>query len=588
MDSRSPVEEIKNRLDIVQVVGEYVQLQKAGGNFRAVCPFHSEKTPSFFVSPARQTWHCFGGCGEGGDMFSFVMKIEGIEFADALRLLAQKAGIELPKRGEAQAYKEQDTERKRLLEIMELSCLFFEKQLTSSQAGKEALLYLQSRGVTEESISLWRIGYAPDSYRALLDFLQEKGHRGEDISKAGLLVRSEGKTYDRFRGRIMFTIRDTNEQVVGFGGRIFGKKEGADLAKYINTSNTPLYDKSRILYGLEKAKIEIRREDLCILVEGYMDVIMACQAGFKNVVACSGTALTSAHLRLLKRFTNNLVTAFDMDDAGDNATRKSITAAIEEGFSLKVVRMPPGKDPADVATENPEVFANLVKNAVSVFDFYFSSAFSKWDKKTAQGKKFIADDLLPVIQKIPHRVEQSHWISRLAEELGVKEETLMEELGKVKTEQKPRSFKGNETLTVSQTKTRVEKIEEHVLVLLLRSPTLLSDMGAEWIPYISEQTWKIVEEIRAHPGDDRERFQKVFGQETAAWFQSLAMRAEVEEASEDEAQELNTCLLTLKRVKLGKQLDTIAQKLKEAEREKNAEREAVLLQEFYTLSRELN
>ncbi|MDP4009242.1 MAG: DNA primase [bacterium] len=584
MDSRSPVEEIKERLDITQVVGEYTQLQKAGGNFRAVCPFHSEKTPSFFVSPARQTWHCFGGCSEGGDIFSFVMKIEGIEFADALRLLARKAGVELSQRGEGGAHKEQETERKRLLEIVELSCKFFEKQLASSQPGKEALSYLKNRGVTEESLGVWRIGYAPDSASSLLTFLQGKGFKGEDVSRAGLLVRSESKTYDRFRGRIMFPICDTNGQVVGFGGRIFGKKEGADLAKYLNTSNTPLYDKSKVLYGLDKAKIEIRKQNACVLTEGYMDVIMARQAGFQNVVAASGTALTDSHLRVLKRFTGNLITAFDMDDAGDSATRKSVAAAIEDGFSVRVVQMPQGKDPADVATESPEAFAKLVEGAVSVFDFYFSSALSKWNKGTAEGKKHIANDLLPVIQKIPHRVEQSHWISRLAEELGVRESVIAEELGKVKTDPVARTPQQKHT-TPAKPKTRVEKLEEHALIILLRSPALLSDVGAEDVSMLSDRAQEVLNVLRKNPEGNMEGATNT---ELASWVQSLSMRAEIEEASEDEAQELRTCLSELNRVKLRERLDDISHRLKEAERNNNTEQGTALLQEFYTLSNELN
>jgi DNA primase len=309
----SPIDEIKSRLNIVEVIQSYIKLQKAGANYRAVCPFHSEKSPSFFVSPARQIWHCFGSCGEGGDIFKFVMKIEGVEFGDALRILAQKAGVELKKQDP-----KLQTERHRLYSICEIACRFYQKQLGSGEAGQEAKKYLLDRGITEESIEKWRIGYSPDVWRSLTDFLISKGYERNEIEKAGLLLNSEktGGYYDRFRGRIIFPVFDLSSQVVGFGGRIFkkgvtkalvggGSKGGTTPvpgeigeAKYINSPATILYDKSRILYGLNKSGQSIRKNDRFIVVEGYMDAIMAHQIGCDNVVAASGTALTQFHLNI--------------------------------------------------------------------------------------------------------------------------------------------------------------------------------------------------------------------------------------------------------------------------------------------------
>ncbi|HHE76738.1 MAG TPA: DNA primase, partial [Candidatus Parcubacteria bacterium] len=346
----SPIEEIKSRLDIVDVIKDYMKLEKAGANYRGLCPFHAEKTPSFFVSPARQIWHCFGSCSEGGDIFKFIMKIENVEFGDALKILAKRAGVELKRESP-----ELKTERNKLYDISELACRFFETQLQESRAGREAKKYLLDRGLSEESIKKWRLGYAPDSWQGLSDFLVGRGFSREEIEKAGLSLKSSktGRRYDRFRGRIIFPVINLASQVIGFGGRIFRGGENNE-AKYINSPATILYDKSRVLYGLDKAAMEIRKEDACILVEGYMDVILVSQAGLKNVVATSGTALTQFHLKILKRYSNNLLTAFDMDVAGNSATKRSIDIDQRFGFNIKIVDMPGRDDPADIASKSPE------------------------------------------------------------------------------------------------------------------------------------------------------------------------------------------------------------------------------------------
>ena len=584
----SPIEEIKNRLDMVQVVGEYVKLQKAGANYRALCPFHSEKGPSFFVSPARQMYHCFG-CSAGGDVFQFIQEIEGVEFGDALRLLAAKAGVELKQQDPS--YARMQSERKRLLELMEWATLFFEKQFRSSKAGEEVTAYLQKRGVKEESLKKWRVGYAPESSRALLDFLLQKGFLEQEIGRAGLLVRSDNKVFDRFRSRIMFPVFDLHSQVIGFGGRIFGK-EGEDLAKYINTPASLLYDKGRILYGLDKAKLAVRKQDTCILVEGYTDVILVSQAGSENVVATSGTALTGLHVQLLKRYSENLLLAFDMDIAGDSATKRGIDLAVEQGLNIKIVRLPQGKDPADLAAESPAAWEKAVKEASSIFDYSFESTFAKVDKNTAEGKKAAANILLPVIKKIPNAIEQTHWIQRLTEELGMKEETIREELQKVREEPvflaKGREVQEKEG---SLPKTRRELLEERILALLFKSPENVTKLQEKSLQHLSIPTQEILSGIQKQETVEITDLQKVFPTKTLEYLQYIALQAEFLDSTEDQEQdneeEFQVCLLALDLLSLKERLDAIAQEIKKAEAQKDTQKLQQLLQEFDAVSKDL-
>ncbi len=561
----SPIEEIKNRLDILEVVGSYIKLQKAGQNYRARCPFHSEKKPSFFVSPARQIWHCFG-CQKGGDIFAFVKEIEGVEFGDALRILAQKAGIEL---------KRQDpklkTERSRLYEICELACRFFEKQMEESSVGKEAKSYLLARGIKPESLKKWRLGYAPDVWQGLSDFLTTRGYSQEEIQKAGLGLTSEkGSFFDRFRGRIIFPIFDLNSQVVGFGGRVF---KSDDPAKYINTPATLLYDKSRILYGLDKAKVEIRKKESCVLVEGYIDAIMCHQAGFENAVATSGTALTSFQLKILKRYSDNLITAFDMDPAGDSATKRGIDLAQAQGFNIRVVLMPEGKDPADIISENPAEWQKRVEDGKNIYQFYFDTTFSRLDAKSSQGKKDIAKIILPILKKIPNKIEQSHWIQELARRLGVKEEVIEEELRKTSVVL-PETFQEEEVAPPLSPKSRREMLEERIASLVLKNPVEnFRLIGEENLAYFSPKIQNILT--------------GKFVPEDADFVDYLSLKREVEEEEIDCRSEIQTCLREIKTLEIKDKLNEICRELKKAEEEKDSERADSLIQQFNQLSNKL-
>ncbi|MCD6410571.1 DNA primase [bacterium] len=589
----SVIEEIKQRLDIVDVISSYIKLEKAGANYRALCPFHSEKKPSFFVSPARQIWHCFGACNEGGDIFKFVMKIEGVEFGDALRILAKRAGVELKPRDPVL-----QTARKRLYDICEIAAKFFEKQLSSSKKGSEVKEYLYKRGIKDESIYEWRLGYAPDVKDALSKFLKSRGFKEEEIIKAGLAVRKDGEgIYDRFRSRIIFPIFDLNSQVIGFGGRIFGKEN--EVAKYMNIPNTLLYDKSKVLYGLNKSKMFIRQEDNCVLVEGYIDAIMSYQAGAKNVVAVSGTALTPFHLRILKRYTNNLTTSFDMDIAGNSATKRGIDLAQKEEFNIRIVIMPKGLDPADIILQHPEDWENLVKSARSIMEFYFESAFSSHDASTAEGKKEISNILIPVIANIPNKIEQSHWIGELSKKLGVPEKSIEEEINRQAQKIEKENSLQEETFASSsekgleyESKSRKEKIEQRIFLIIFTFPEFLENIKDSYKKLFSLKGRTLCDNLIKEKDEFLKEPEKLkVASDVKDFFDYLWLKKEIGQEilrdKKESERELKELLNELKKMSLRDELESISQEIKKLEGEGNKNEVQKLVQKFNELSQEL-
>lgn len=419
----TPVEQIKGRLGIVDVVGSYIKLERAGLNMRARCPFHNEKTPSFHVSPSREGFHCFG-CGKGGDIFTFVQEIEGVDFPEALKILAAKAGVEL-KREDPRVR----SERERLVSIMEDATTFFEGSLAQNTLAQE---YLKGRGMTPESIKQFRVGFARPEWRALYAFLKAKQYTDMEIEKAGLSIKAQrsgpnGEAYfDRFRSRIMFPLFTPSGVVAGFSGRIFGDAP-PDTAKYVNSPQTPLYDKSHLLYGYDKAKSSIREKDCCVLVEGQMDIVLSHQAGVTNTVAVSGTALTEYHLGLVNRLTKNLVVAFDPDSAGMNAAARGVDMALALGMDVRAARLPEGLDPADLVRKDPAAWVAAVEDAKHIILFFLEYVKGRGLDSRAQAAE-VAKRVLPYVARIKSPMDQAHFVGIIAQTISIPEEAIREEV----------------------------------------------------------------------------------------------------------------------------------------------------------------
>lgn len=426
----SAAETIKDRLGIVEVVSSYIKIDKAGGNYKGRCPFHHEKTPSFFVSPARNSYYCFG-CGQKGDIFTFVQEFEKVDFIGALKILAEKAGVELQ-----QFKNENKGENDRLRAVLELSTKFFEQNLHAPRNAK-AISYLRDRGLTDKTIEEWRIGYAENEWRRLNDFLLTKNVGQIDMEKVGLIKKSEKEgaradsVYDRFRARIMFPLFDPSSRVIGYSGRIFGVPD-TDGPKYLNSPDTVLFNKSETLYGYHKAKDGIREWRYTILVEGQMDLLMCHQSGFTNTVATSGTSLTNQHLEKLQKLSDNLMLVYDADKAGLKATLRAWTSALALGMDVKVASMPKGEDPASLLLKDKEIFKNGIKHAKHIIDYYID-ILVKEELTESQFKKSVEKEVLPYVAVVDSAIERSNFISKVSVKTGIYESDLREEVDKIRS-----------------------------------------------------------------------------------------------------------------------------------------------------------
>ena len=463
----SPVDQIKSRLDVVDVISEYVQLKQSGQNWKGVCPFHSEKTPSFMVHREKQIWHCFG-CNSGGDIFEFVKKIENIEFPEALEILARKAGIELK-----QYDKQESGQKTRALEIINEADNYFHEQLLKSNNASVAREYLQGRGIDIEIAKTFHLGFAPDAWENLSKYLIDKGYKAAELVSIGLAVQhSRGSVYDKFRDRIMFPIQDIHGRTIGFGGRLLKNK--TEEPKYMNSPQSLVYNKSFVLYNLNRAKTAIKEKGYVVLVEGYMDVIGCFQAGVTNVVSTSGTALTTEQIKILKRYVNEVRLAFDADLAGQSAAERGIDLVLQADMEVKIITMPDGEDPDTWSRKNPESFIASINDALPIGDYTLQHVIKKIDTSSREGKKQASELMLKAIAKLPNPIDKDYYLKKTSKDIGVDETSLRERLGAVDKVKVKKVNKQETGVPVKEIQDREALLMQKLLSMLLYFPDEVS------------------------------------------------------------------------------------------------------------------
>jgi len=590
------VEEIKGRLNIVDIVGEYVRLTKAGSHWKGLCPFHHEKSPSFMVNEEKQIFHCFG-CAKGGDVFSFVQEIESMEFREVLKILAEKAGVQLEEYKGGQS----TDNKKRIMEALELATKFYETQLWKGVGKDKIMAYLLERGLSEESIRNFRLGYAPNGWDNISKFLIGRGFSLEEIEKTGLLVKKENGTgaYDRFRDRIMFPIMDIMGGVIGYSARV---APGGDetQAKYVNTPETIVYHKGKALYGLSHAKTEIKKKNYVLLVEGNMDVIASVQAGIANTVAVSGTALTGDQITMLKRYTENIAMLFDMDSAGQQAAQKSADLCLQKGVNVKIVTLTDGKDAADVVAKDPQLLVDAVKKSILAMEFFFVEALKKYDKKTAEGKLHIAKEILAHVANIESQIEKAHWIKKIAHEVDVEEKVINDVLKTVTSGvEKYEQSKPLVAPEADSFQKRSDIIRNFLMGLVLSSPKIWKEISeneqqnqwakddslVEFVLRSGAQAAFSFDNLLQNIDDERaiEHLRKIYFNA-----KYLFTQEGVVEYSEDELRSLVTSYISQYMKELQKEkLHAIIKQIENAEQKGDKDTLAKLMSEFTRLSQEM-
>lgn len=553
------VQLIKDRLNIVDVIGQYVKLTKAGKNYKGLSPFSNEKTPSFFVSPDKGMYYDFSS-SQGGDIFSFVERMEGVDFRGALQLLAEKAGVALKNED-----KNSRNERDRIFSALEEACCFFETKLKSNF---QAIQYLKTRGLKKSTMRSFRLGFAEDKWQGIHDHLKSVGYTKKEMEKAGLIKKGDsGRYYDRFRSRIMFPIMDTTGRVVAFSGRIFGEPSKDEKnAKYLNSPETILFDKGRILYGYNKAKQFIRKYDFSILVEGQMDLVLSHQAGYANTVAVSGTGLTNDHLILLNRVSKKLVMAFDADTAGITSSGRAAKLALNHEMDVKVAKVTHGKDPADCILESVETWKNVIKNARHVVDYYLDIVLNQSKELAWDNRKLVLqarDIVFPYVALVKSASDQSQFVRNISNVLGITEEAVWTDVQLIKNTIDNDGPHIENVQNIGQADSehaslfsREEDIEKTLASILFWQESLKNKNVEEKILKKNAREMMVsLEEILAKYSEEKE---------------TLAFQAEVSYVPTDTITEIVNNLITeLAKIQLAKKLSLLSQKQKVAERENN-------------------
>jgi len=531
------VDEVKQKTDILGVVSQYVKMVRAGKMYRGLCPFHSEKHGSFFVYPEQQTWHCFGACATGGDVFSFIMKKEGLDFGEALRLLARRAGVILPESPEAQA---KGKEKDRLYEINQVTAEFYHTELAKPGPAEKAREYAKRRGLTDKTINDFELGFSPVSWEALKAHLTSIGYKEDELVKAGVLVQGDnGQSHDRFRGKLMFPVQDERGHVTGFGARVLDDS----LPKYINSPQTDVFDKSSCLYGIHLAAPAVRKQSTAIIVEGYMDVLIAHQYGFTNVVAAMGTAVTEKQMAIMKRYTKNVIFALDADSAGEEAMAKSAAMENVLGAEIKVMRMPEGKDPDDVIKEDIEAWSKLEAEAQPVMDYVINMSVAGLDLARARDRTLAVDKLGPVIAGMNDAIRRARYLQKLAELVKVQAKQLEIVISRnnPKTKARESTPADTEISTLIRRRMLTSPVEEYCLALLIQHPELRVKCEAILTDYFEDSSNQVI--LGALLGGEEGEIEDKLAPEIREKIDQLKARTLPEDSLE---QKFTACVLRLR------------------------------------------
>ncbi len=558
------IEEIKSKVDIVSIIGERIEVKKAGRNFKANCPFHGERTASFMISPELQIFKCFG-CAEGGDVFAFLEKYEGMDFSEALKYLAEKTGVKLKTFNKGDS-----SEKDKFLEINSQALKFYNHLLLNHEIGKRALNYLlKERGLKKETIEEFQLGYSPDNSLLLKKFLiDKKKFYSKDLEKVGLAIIRGSNFYDRFSGRVIFPLFDHRGNSIGFSGRVLPWVK-TEMGKYINSPETPLYHKSSVLYGLNITRSFIKKKETAIITEGELDAISSYQAGIKNVVAIKGSSLTEEQVKLLSRFAQKFILALDADMAGDAASRRGITIASNVGVEVKVAEIGDGKDPDEMARKNLEGYKNSLIKSVSIWDFFIKSAVKRNDPTTGPGKAKISKEIIPILGEIDDRIVQAHYIGVLAGKLNIPEEAVRDQITKF-----PNAEKGKEALGVVleiKNKDRKTLLEEEFLSLSfhLNPKILLEKANEEIITFpVGKRLLEEYETFSASNSSfDLGEFAKSLPPELMNIFSEIVMNpvSQNDRDEEENKKELDLVRKELKILSVREKLKSLASKIKDLE-----------------------